>query len=232
MAEDGEFLAVSVAETLTKLQFLSVAEVASVAEAGHDVAVAVDDRVAGGGPYFAVVAKIFLYGLHALTAADDGRKKDFVWLAVAEQAVDGGNDACACCEHRVHEQESLAIDVGARHVFGFYLKTAVVLVTAIGGEEGVFGIVKNIQKSLVHWQGGAQDACNYYRVRYYVAFGCAERGSNVDIFVIQRLANLVCKRVGDAADVVAESLRILLDIDVAELHYPVAHGRRGVCKAM
>jgi hypothetical protein len=38
--------------------------------------------------------------------------------------------------------------------------------------------------------------------------------------------------VGDAADVVAESLRILLDIDVAELHYPVAHGRRGVCKAM
>ena len=144
MAEDGEFLAVGVAETLTKLQFLSVAEVASVAEAGHDVAVAVDDRVAGGGPYFAVVAKIFLYGLHALTAADDGRKKDFVWLAVAEQAVDGGNDACACCEHRVHEQESLAIDVGARHVFGFYLKTAVVLVTAIGGEEGVFGIVKKV----------------------------------------------------------------------------------------
>lgn len=232
MAGNGEFLSASVAEALTKLQFLTEAQVASVAESWHDVAVTVDFWVAGGSPDFAVVAKILVDGLHALAAADDGCKKDFFRLAVTEQTVDGGNDACASCEHRVHEQECLALDVGARHIFGFYLKTAVVLVAAVGGEECIFGVVKYIQKSLVHWQSGAQDACDYYLVGYHVAFGGAEWCLYVDVFVIQRLANLVCKRVGDAADVVAESLRILLDIHVAELHYPVAHGRRCVCKAM
>ena len=55
---------------------------------------------------------------------------------------------------------------------------------------------------------------------------------DVYLTVIQRLANLVGENVRDAADVVAESRRILLYVHVAQLHDPIANGRRCVLYAV
>ena len=95
------------------LQFVSVAKVACVAEAGNDVLVLVQSCVDACAPDGGLVARErVLDVLDALWSCQDACHMDMLRIALGEKSLHAHLHADACGEHGICDDEGLASEVG------------------------------------------------------------------------------------------------------------------------
>ena len=133
-------------------------EVAGVADAGDDVAVAGQLFVDCCGPEGYVVGEMLLEILHGVCT---GNRADKVGLlrgtSFLNQGIVNQFDGCACSQHRIGEDQGLSGDVGADAVVGAELEIVSLAVFAVGGDKGRLGAVEAVQNTFLEGKAGAQD---------------------------------------------------------------------------
>ena len=151
--------------------------------------------------------------------------------ALAQERLIGELHAGASSQHRIDKHQSLTLDRGGGEIFHEDVKTvALLLIAAIGADEGILGLVKIVEKSMVEWEPGSKDSGEHHMVCHLLTDAFSQGGLNLDIPVIETLGDLISHNLADAVKIGAEAERILLYVDLAELHHVSAHQRGTVCK--
>ena len=198
--------------------FVTIGEVACVAQSRDDVGVLVERRVDGcapdGGRRVGEDAADVVYGL---ACGDDRCYVDAAWRAFAKHGVVACLHRAACGEHWVGDDERLAVDAGRCEVFGHDVKVCVVRIAAVGGDESIPRLVEEIEESFVEHQSGPQDRAEHHIVVGGSHFGCAERCHDLFCRVFEPLANLVGHCFAYSDGVAPESHAVGLYVTVAQL---------------
>ena len=201
------------------LQFLAVAQVAAVAETGHDVFVGVHAGVDGGAPEGGVLGHGLAHHVDALLGAYHAGDMQGGGSARLGQGLIAGGHGATRGQHGVGDDERLAPDAGRSHVLGVYahLGMLAVGVHAEGGDEGVVGMVEHMEEPLMEGQSGPEDGAHDQVVGWHVDGSHAQGCGHLALLVVEGLGYLVGHHLADAADVVAEERPVLLVLGVADL---------------
>ena len=138
-------------------EFLSIAEVATVAEARDDVFVLVHAGVDGGAPEGGIFGKRLVEHFDAFGYGDDTCHVNGAWFARLDESLVACGHRTTCCQHGVGDDKRATFHAGSRHVFGVnaHLGVFAIGVHAIGRHEGAGSVVEDIEESLVEGKSGA-----------------------------------------------------------------------------
>ena len=209
------------------LQLLAIAEIAAVAEAGHNVLVLVHAGVDGSAPEGGVVSNVAAHHLHAVGCGDDAGNVDAGRLAGLQQSLVGSCHRTARGEHRVDNDKRLAFCRRRCHVLRVYahLGMFAVGVHAEGTDEGILGVVKHLEEALMEGQSCTQHRCQQQIILHHRNVDGAKRCGHGARLVVERLRQLVGHHLADTLDIVTEQEPVLLIALIANLGHELIHAR-------
>ena len=175
--------------------------------------------VDGSAPDGGIVGDSLPDHIQAIGCSDDAGYVDASRFAVVQQSLVGSRHGSARSEHGVSDDERLVLGAGCRHVLSVYAHFGVfaVGVHAIGRDEGVVGMVEDVQESLVEGQSGPQHGGDDDVVLGQGDVDATERSGDVLRLVFERFGQFVCHHLPDAPDVVSEEHSVLLILPVSNL---------------
>ena len=204
------------------LQFLAVAEVAAVAEAGNDVFVLVHAGVDGGAPDGGLVlGQGFLDHVDAFGSGYDAGDVDVSGRACFGQGLVGGGHASAGGKHGVGNDERLALDARRGHVFGMHAHLGVLAVGvhAVGRNEGAVGMVEHVLESIVEGESGAEHSGQQHVVLGQLYVERAQGSGDGFWLVAERFRDFVGHQLSYTKDVVTKQQTVLLVFLVSEFSH-------------
>ena len=200
------------------LQLVAEGEVAGVAEAGDDVAVAGEFLVDGGHPEGDFVAIELGEMVHGVGAGDGADQVDGDGVAaLLDELVDGDLDGGAGGEHRVGQDEGLAFQGRSGAVVRADFEVVAGAVLAEGRKEGGFGVVEEIEDPLLERQAGPEDRGDHEGGVAGRDAGDAEGRSDVFLAVSEFLGDFIGKDFADAFEVGPETETVFLDGGIPHL---------------
>ena len=120
------------------------------------------------------------------------------------------------CNHAVCDYENLPFHRRTAHVFHLDYELVVVAVFAVGGNEGILCLVKNLKHSVVKGKAGPHDRGYHDLVCKRLALRYAQRGLDFSVFVSKGLADFHCGVHAYPFHVLAETHAVFLDFLVPE----------------
>ena len=102
---------------------------------------------------------------------------------------------------------------------------SLVLILAECRNEGIAGVVEDVEETLMERQTGTEDGAEHQLVGRHIHLGNAKRSLDVALLIVERLAQLVGDEFADAHDVVAEQQTVLLIVLVAHLRHILVNDR-------
>ena len=199
-------------------EFVAEGEVAGIAQARDDVAVAGEFLVDGGDPEGDFVAKALGEMVHGVGAGDGADQVDRNGVAaLLDELVDGDLDGGAGGEHCVGQDEGLAFQGRGGAVIGADLEVVAGAVLAEGREEGGLGVVKEVENALLERQAGPEDRGYHERGIASRDAGDAEGRDDVFLGVSQFLGEFIGKDFADAFEIGPETETVFLDGGIPHL---------------
>ena len=200
------------------LQLPAEGEVAGVAEAGDDVAVAGKFLVDGGHPEGDLVAVALGKMVHGVGAGDGADEVDGDGFApFLDELVDGDLDGRAGGEHGVRQDEGLAFEGRGGAVIRPDFEIVAGAVLAERREEGGLGMVEEIEDALLERQSGPEDGGDYERGVARGHAGGAEGRDDVFLGEGEFLGDLIREDLAYTLEVGPETEAVFLNGGIAHL---------------
>lgn len=172
------------------LKFVSVTQVAGVAEAWHDVLVLVQSLVDGSAPDGGLVVREGLLDvLDAFRGSQDASHVDVLRVALGEDRLQTHLHADAGGKHRVGDDERLAVNLRCGKIFDVdtHLGVALVGIFTISTHKGVARVIENAEKAFVERKSGTEDGANDNLVGREIDLCYTKWCSHVFCFIIESL---------------------------------------------
>ena len=165
------------------------------------------------------VAIQLLHMLHTLTACNGTGNEDAGWLSLGLESLQRQLHALASGQHGIHQHECLAREVGSSDILNVHIHLAalLVLVIAVCAHKGILGLVKYIQKALVHRQSCAEHSGHHHLVVKGVGCSHSQRSLHLLLRVVEHAAQLVSLCFANALQIAAEAHAVGLHIHVSQL---------------
>ena len=209
------------------LNLSSIAQVAGIAEARYDVLVLVETLVYGSTPNGSVVGECLAYVLNAFGRCHYANHMHLLWGALGEQRLVAQLHRTASSEHRVDDEQSGVVEVGSGKILHMdaNLGVSLVLILAECRNEGIAGVVEDVEEALVERQTGTEYGAEHQLVGRHIHLGNAKRSLYVALLLVERLAQLVSDKFAYTHDVVAEQQTVFLIVLVAHLRHILINNR-------
>lgn len=205
-----------------RLELIAIAEVAGIAETGHNVFMLVHAGVYGGAPNGGTVGREgALHVLYALRRGNDAAHMNVARHTLGDERLIAQLHASARGEHRVGNDERFPFDAGRGEILHVYahLVALIVYILAVGAHESIAGMVEDIEEAIVERQSGAEDGGKHYFVYGHVHLSYAQRRGNVLFFILQRARNLKGLELANTLDVITEKEAVFLILSIAYLRH-------------
>ena len=197
----------------------TITEVTCIAQTGNDIFLVVEDGVDRGAPQrdIGTIVQFATHVVDGLRRSDGAAEVGVGRFAVTQEGQIPHLHRHTCRQHRIGYDEGLSFDRRRRHILGYDLQFTFAIDAAIGAKEGILGAVKDVKKSLMQRQSGAEDGSQHELIGDGVDRRDTKGCLHVGLIVIQRLADLYGHKLTDTLNVTTETERVLLDLHVANL---------------
>ena len=187
----------------------------------------VETLVYGSTPDGSVLGECLAYVLNALGRSHNANHVHLLGSALGEQSLVAQLHRAARSEHRIDDEQCGVVEVGSGKILyvDANLGMSLVLIFAECRNEGIAGVVEDVEEALVERQTCTEYGAEHQLVGRHIHLGNAKWSLYVALLIVERLAQLVGDEFADTHDVVAEQQTVLLIVLVAHLRHILVDNR-------